>query len=115
MASCTGTNRVTGYDDPVAKKNFVDDGCVEQKQVKNGKPSQPIKLAPRSFCVCVFEDIWKVHKLPWDELMDYEKKIADAQPGDAPPMPVKLQEAIKNCTAAVSAGPRPATTTTAAK
>lgn len=106
-----GTAR--GYDDEAARRNFVDYGCVEQQRVQGGKPIEPVQLAPRAFCECVFDDIWKVHKLEWGDLMAYEQEVAKAKPGNPPKMPAQLVAAIEACTKSTATGPKPATTTTA--
>jgi hypothetical protein len=101
-----------GYEDEAARRNFVDYGCVEQQRVQGGKPAEPLKFAPRAFCECVFDDIWKVHKLEWVELMAYEAEVAKAKPGNPPKMPPQLIAAIEACSESTAVGPKPATTTT---
>ena len=110
LASCGVVKEPTDYSDTNAKKNFVE-GCHTDRTVADGKITET-ELAPVSTCTCIFNRLWKSERLPWDDLMTYEKAVAKAKAGQAPDPPAKVTKAIDSCS---TAGPSvDATTTTVA-
>jgi hypothetical protein len=119
LTGCTNTvPRVTGYG-PEAYKDFID-GCTVTRTIVNGK-QVVTKLADENFCSCVYNDIADTTKddkpnnarypIPWDQLKDYENKVAGGTAGQLPKPPANLTKAIDHCPRA--AGPSvPKSTTT---
>jgi hypothetical protein len=111
LASCGVVKEPTDYTDTNAQKNFVQ-GCHVDRTVANGKITET-ELAPTNVCTCIFISLRDKERLPWSDLMTYEKAVANAKPGNPPDPPAKVKKAIDRC---ATAGPavESATTTTAA-
>jgi len=86
------------------KRNFVD-ACTEDLSVESGTRVTE-KLAPNSYCECVYTFMKDRYKLSFDDMKAYEDKVASAKDGEQPDMPDKLAKAIAdadasaNCTGA---------------
>ena len=113
LMACGGPARVTDYG-PEARSNFVG-ACTIDRTIEDGKQVQT-PLAAKSFCECVYKGISSTYQLPWDDLEEYEKKVADADPGELPPPPAQLTKSMDACNKAGPAAPSgsedEATTTT---
>ncbi len=99
LVACAGQTRVTDYG-PEAEKNFVGD-CTQERTIVD-KKQVVTELATKSYCTCVYNGIQKTFPLPWDDLTDYEEKVADADVGELPPPPKQLDQAMAEC---AKAGP----------
>lgn len=95
-AVACSTHVPTSYESELAKPNFVDQ-CV-----KAG--------SPKSFCVCVWQEI--VDTVPWDEYTKYDKAQAEAKNSDdIPELPKGIKAATNTCAKRVNDAADPTTTT----
>jgi hypothetical protein len=102
LVACGGPPRVTDYG-PEAEDNFVG-SCTKDRTIEDGK--QVItNLATTSFCTCVYRGIRDTYKLSWDQLSEYDKQVADAEPGELPKPPSQLTKAMEACNTAGPAAP----------
>lgn len=101
--SCAVTTDASGWDDPKAKAHFLAT-CQGDTRVGNATTTV-VPLASEEFCGCVFEDLTTKHKLAWEDLLEYEKRQADAKDGELPDPPTQVTQAIEACQRVDAAGP----------
>ena len=93
-AGCTANKPVTDYGQP-AHDNFVS-ACQLTTSASRGTTTTQ-KLAPQTYCDCVYTAMKDKYKLSFDEVMAYEKEVAAAKPGEMPTPPVKLTKSMESC------------------
>ena len=102
-ASCSVTKDASSWDDVKAKEHFLN-ACQRTTEVGGGTTTI-VELASKNYCQCVLTDITKKHKLLWDDMLEYESKVADAKAGNLPIPPEQLTKAAESCRTAGAEGP----------
>lgn len=79
-----------------AKKNFVE-ACTTIVDVgDNTTTTTP--LADRATCECIYDAMVEDYNLTWDDMKEYEKKVAETGEGDPRPTPPsELTKAVDRC------------------
>ncbi len=79
-----------------AKKNFVE-ACTTVVEVgDNTTTTTP--LADKATCECIYDAMVGDYNLKWDDMKEYEKKIAETGEGDPlPTPPSELTKAQNKC------------------
>lgn len=100
VAGCARPPQASGYDDPLAKENFMAtctlDTTIDDSEGVEEGTTRTAELAPASTCECVFEIIQDT--LSWDELTAYEDEVDAAEEGNVPDPPAALVTAVEQCT-----------------
>lgn len=107
MTSCAVRTDATGWDDPRAKTHFVDACTTDTEVVREGGESRVVEreLASERFCTCVFEDLKSKHKIAWDDLLEFEERLADAEVGGVDGIPSQVNKALDACQDSAGTGP----------
>lgn len=85
-----------------AEKNFVE-ACSRIVKAADGTTTT-IALASSETCECIYDAMVNKFNLKWDDMKDYESKLASTNEGDArPTAPAALTKAEAECE---STGPR---------
>jgi len=94
-SSCTG-GTITEYGQEL-KDNFVNSCTKAPPLSQKDARGNVAELASKSYCECVYTKMKDTYKLSFEDLKDFEAKVAKAKDGEFPPEPDQLQKSRADC------------------